>query len=237
MKIEQIEGIGEVAFVKRRNSKRITVKVEPYNKIRVSLPYYISYKMARSYLIRHIDLINQKSNKLNQKVHSFNNITDYQTKWHALNLREKNIDHVEYKINDHEVTVSYPENKALNDPFVQEAIREAVNETLRLEAKLYLPKRLTELARKNNFQYNRVFIKNIKTQWGSCSYKNNINLNLHIMRLPDHLIDYVLLHELCHTIHKNHSPDFWNLLASLIEGNVKTLHKELRDYSPQIYTL
>jgi predicted metal-dependent hydrolase len=193
--------------------------------------------MAKSYLLKNSELIKQKANKLNREAHPFNNSSDFQTKWHTLNLLKKPIDHVKYKINNNKVTVTYPENKDINDTFVQEAIREAINETLRFEAKIYLPKRLEELARKNNFRYNKVFIKNIKTQWGSCSYKNNINLNLHIMRLPDHLIDYVLNHELCHTVHKNHSPEFWNLLTLISGEDAKLIQRELRNYSPQIYTL
>ena len=94
-----------------------------------------------------------------------------------------------------------------------------------------------ELAKKSNLKYNRLFIKNIKTQWGSCSYKNNINLNLHIMRLPNHLIDYVIYHELCHTVHKNHGPEFWQKLSSLVEGDINELRKELRNFSPQLYSL
>ena len=74
------------------------------------------------------------------------------------------------------------------------------------------------------------FVKNIKTRWGSCSSLNNINLNLHLMRLPDHLIDYVILHELAHTKEKNHGKSFWNLVDSLVM-DLKEMKKELKTYS------
>ncbi|MFP4042368.1 MAG: M48 family metallopeptidase, partial [Bacteroidales bacterium] len=84
-------------------------------------------------------------------------------------------------------------------------------------------------------KFNKLFIKNIKTQWGSCSYKNNINLNLHIMRLPEHLSDYVMCHELSHTVHKNHGPQFWELLSDIMEDDITKYRKELRNYSPQLF--
>jgi len=54
------------------------------------------------------------------------------------------------------------------------------------------------------------------------------------MRLPDHLIDYVIIHELCHTIEKNHGKGFWNLMDTIL-GDAKSLSKELKNYSTQIY--
>ncbi len=76
-----------------------------------------------------------------------------------------------------------------------------------------LPKRLDEMAQKFGFKYRKLFIKNQKTVWGSCSYRNNINLNLNLVALDDEFIDYVILHELTHTVHKNHQQAFYNLLT------------------------
>jgi hypothetical protein len=77
------------------------------------------------------------------------------------------------------------------------------------EAKTILTDRLNLLAQKYKFSYNRLFIRNQKTRWGSCSAKNNISLNMNLVRLPQKLQDYVILHELVHTKHKNHSKKFW----------------------------
>ncbi|MCW8824058.1 MAG: M48 family metallopeptidase, partial [Ignavibacteriaceae bacterium] len=59
-------------------------------------------------------------------------------------------------------------------------------------------------------------------------------LSIHLMRLPDHLINYVILHELVHTVHHNHSERFWSLLNS-VTGSAKNLDKELRKYRIAIY--
>ena len=97
----------------------------------------------------------------------------------------------------------------------------------------YLVERLNELCSRNGFQYNRVFVKNQKTRWGSCSDKNNINLNVNLVRLPDELIDYVMLHELVHIRIKDHSNRFWEALSKFVE-DPKSLDKKLRQYSPSL---
>ncbi len=99
----------------------------------------------------------------------------------------------------------------------------------REEAREKLGNRLSELAQKHNFQYNRVSIRNQKTRWGSCSSKDNISLNMKLLHLPDHLIDYILLHELVHTRVKNHSKSFWDELETVVP-NARSIDKQLREY-------
>ena len=90
--------------------------------------------------------------------------------------------------------------------------------------------RLEEMAKIHNFKYAKVSIRNQKTKWGSCSAKNNINLNINLARLPDELRDYVILHELVHTRFKNHSKKFWAELDKVIGRSAKELSKKLRKY-------
>ena len=116
----------------------------------------------------------------------------------------------------------------------QNYIRNIIEKILRIEAKSYLPKRVDELAKKHNFTYQKLAIKNTKTRWGSCSFKNNINLSLHLMRLREELIDYVIIHELVHTKVKNHSKEFWMTLDIHCPKS-KKLDKELKNYSLRIF--
>ena len=102
----------------------------------------------------------------------------------------------------------------------------------RSRARRLLVERLSELARTHDFTYNRVFVKNQKTLWGSCSSANNINLNANLVRLPDELRDYVILHELVHTRHKNHSKAFWRALNRIV-GDGKRLQRQLRQHQPR----
>lgn len=76
--------------------------------------------------------------------------------------------------------------------------------------------RVTYFAEQHNLMVNQVRIKNQKTIWGSCSSKNNINLNYLLLMAPMKVIDYVIIHELVHTIHRNHSIDFWSSVESIM---------------------
>ena len=102
---------------------------------------------------------------------------------------------------------------------------------LRKAAKQYLPIRLAELAQQFGFHYSGLKIQSSRTRWGSCSGTNNINLSLFLMRVPEELIDYVILHELCHTVHHDHSPRFWALMDKVTQGRAKEMRKQLAKYS------
>ena len=101
-------------------------------------------------------------------------------------------------------------------------------------AKTTLVARLNYLAEKYNFTYNRVFIRNQRTLWGSCSGANNINLNMNLVRLSQQLQDYVILHELVHTKIKSHGKRFWKKLDKFV-GNAKALDKQLREHKLNSY--
>ena len=100
---------------------------------------------------------------------------------------------------------------------------------LRKAAKAYLPGRLRELAALHGFTVNQVRIKHNVSNWGSCSVKGNINLNLNLMRLPSELQDYVMLHELCHLRYMNHGAEFHALLENVCPGH-RELRRRLKEY-------
>ena len=104
-------------------------------------------------------------------------------------------------------------------------------ETMREAARAALVPKLREAAARHGFGFKgRVAIKNNVTNWGSCSSKGNINLNMRLILLPEHLQDYVILHELCHLRHQNHGPQFHALLDSLLGGREKELQRELHEW-------
>lgn len=74
----------------------------------------------------------------------------------------------------------------------------------------------------------RIAIKNLRTRWGSCSKKGNLNFNYRVVRLPPELVDYLVVHELCHLIEFNHSRRFWDLVAQLIPEH-KACRQRLRN--------
>jgi len=80
-----------------------------------------------------------------------------------------------------------------------------------------------------NFTYRKVFIKNQRTRWGSCSIRKNLNLNYRIKFLPQPLKEYIVVHELCHLKEFNHSKRFWNLVKETVP-EYKNIRKELKKY-------
>jgi predicted metal-dependent hydrolase len=101
---------------------------------------------------------------------------------------------------------------------------------LRRKAQSVLPLQLAKLAGLHGFKYSGVTIRKSHTRWGSCSSKGMINLSFYLLLLPKHLIEYVLLHELCHTVQMNHSPAFWALLNKCTQNKAKEFRHELRNY-------
>jgi len=103
----------------------------------------------------------------------------------------------------------------------------------RVVARRVIVDRLQELALQHGFSYQRVFVRSQKTRWGSCSVKNNINLNVNLIRLPSALRDYVILHELVHTRIKNHGTKFWAELEKYIE-DCRQVDKQLNQYESML---
>ena len=108
-------------------------------------------------------------------------------------------------------------------------------DTLRARAKESLPPRLKAFADRYGFRYNRVTIKHSTSNWGSCSSKGNINLNLNLMRVPRPLQDYILLHELTHLQYANHGSSFHALLERLLADHFDR-NREENDYQSFLST-
>ncbi|HEY4515391.1 MAG TPA: M48 family metallopeptidase [Candidatus Paceibacterota bacterium] len=91
-----------------------------------------------------------------------------------------------------------------------------------------IDERIDRYNRHYQFDFNSIKIKRMKTRWGSCSVRKNLNFNIRIFELPSRLMDYIIVHELCHLRELNHSPRFWSLVAQVIP-NYKSLKLELRN--------
>lgn len=96
-----------------------------------------------------------------------------------------------------------------------------------------LADRLEQLAERHGFSYHRVSVRCQKTRWGSCSTRDNISLNINLVRLPEDLMDYIILHELMHTRIKDHSSRFWGELEKIV-GNVKAFNDRMKQYSAML---
>ena len=213
----------------------MTLSVKSSGEIRMSIPYSVSFSSAENFILEKKNWIIKSKKKISEKEKTktiFTPDTEFSTKFHTLIFISGNQTRI--IISDTYIKVYYSENVNFQDKNFQNYIRHGITETLRSEAKEYLPKRTDYLADRNNFNFEKVSVRNAKTRWGSCSEKNNISLNIHLMRLPEHLSDYVILHELCHTVEKNHGKNFWALLDK-VSGNAKGSDKELKNYGPNIF--
>jgi predicted metal-dependent hydrolase len=102
-------------------------------------------------------------------------------------------------------------------------------------ARRYLIWKIAQLADLHGYEYGKVSVRSQKSIWGSCSGQNNISLNMNLMKLPAELIEYVIIHELAHTVEKNHGPGFWAEMAKKYNNSlnkVMSLRRELKKYHP-----
>lgn len=106
---------------------------------------------------------------------------------------------------------------------------------LTTKAKRIIPQRVRYYANIMEVEYGRITIRMQKSRWGSCSVQGNLNFNCLLMRTPDEIIDYVVVHELCHLKEMNHSPRFWAEVEKVIP-DYKERRKWLKDHGNEITT-
>jgi len=232
-----IDGVGKVLFNRSKRTRHIIIAIKPFAFARVTIPAGVDDEIAFRFVREKKQWINKhlaRMKELEAMQTKFDENSSYSTRHHKLHLRKTQRRDISVRLSKGKINVAYPNLINPNSKVLQEEIRKGIERALRLEAKHYLPDKVNELAEKFGFKFNKLTIKNIKSRWGSCSRKNNINLSIHLMRLPDHLIDYVILHELVHTVHHNHSAKFWKMLND-ITGESKVLEKEFKQYRISIY--
>jgi predicted metal-dependent hydrolase len=161
--------------------------------------------------------------------------TEFSTKFRTMKLIPDERVDFRLKIFDSSFEIHYPQDADLKSEAIQAGIRKAIEHVWKVEAETFLPLRTEQLSKQSGLTYRSLEIKNTCSYWGRCSPNDDLALSLHLMHLPDHLADYVILHELCHTVHKNHQKEFWTLLNSFTGGQAKLLAKEMKNYSTKIY--
>lgn len=132
--------------------------------------------------------------------------------------------------------------KCLNDrilmwvPYIAdyEYKRELLEKWYRRQAAEILHKKAYEFASLLQVGFEGVYIKDQKSRWGSCSGRGNLNFNFRILMAPEEVCDYVVMHELCHLVHMNHSKEFWELLATVCP-RYKTCKKWLIENGETLY--
>lgn len=112
--------------------------------------------------------------------------------------------------------------------------RKQLEKWYRKEAAGVLFEKAAEFAGYLQVSFKELHIKDQKSRWGSCSSRGSLNFNWRILMAPEPVCDYVVIHELCHLKHMNHSPDFWQLVAAFCP-NYKQYRKWLRENGGLLY--
>lgn len=222
------EEFGHVS-IKRIRRPVITYKISTNGSISVYAP-----RMVLASELKHFIDANRNSIRTNlHRVNSAHTYKDGDRIGHQHILRLQPGVRWYSHIGEHEITIKYP--SSISDSVLQQKIRTVIEKCLRQEASSYLRRRLYQLATKYGFtiDINKFRTSHAKTRWGSCSSTGTISLNIMLMTLPDDLCDYVILHELTHTKHMNHSAAFWRDLEKVCPG-AKDRRERLKKFSPYL---
>jgi len=230
MKIVALAGIGDIKLIKSTRNRSIRLSITPTG-VRVSLPYWTPYSVGLAFAKQHstwiqAELAKQGRQALlpDQKVGKLHHLQFI----YALPGEKPTSRVTATKII---IKLSPGETPELAE--VQLRATKAVHRALKKETEQLLPPRLARLASEYGFSYRSVSAKQLKRRWGSCDSQHNIVFNFFLMELPWDLIDYVLLHELTHTEHMHHGPDFWSRLKQ-ISPRALDLRRQINTYRPII---
>jgi len=229
MPIIEDSEFGKITVRRSAKATQVRLRVAPDGTLRASMPMY-----APLFLLKRL-LKNSRAElrELLQRSQPLNEFKDGQQigKSHTIIVRSSS--RFSTKVKGQHILVELPDDLTLDDPQVNRAIRDSIIAALRVEAKSYLPKRLAWLANQLGFSYEKVRFSHASGRWGSCSSNGTISLNIALMKLPFELIDYVLVHELSHTVQMNHSQDFWELVQKG-DPSYKQHRKLLKAEAPSI---
>lgn len=229
--------IGKVKVFKKRGIKNISISVKPFEGVRVSIPFLVSYDRAITFVLRKKSWILKalsRTDYIENKQTIFKLDTDFSTFNHKLEIKEEPVNACQVRVGNSKISVKLNAFHDIESEAIQQAIRKGIEKAWAKEAKEILIPKVDLFAKQFGLVYSSVSVRKTVSRWGSCSSKNNISLSLYLMHLPEQLIDYVILHELAHTKVKNHSKDFWDFLQGM-HPHARQLSKELKAFKPGVY--
>lgn len=224
--------LGAVNIRINSRARHLILRIQPDGTLLVTVPPKTPELKIREFLDLYRPKVKERLQQLKQQSGGVPHI-DWNFRIDAsffrfqLECGGENAFQLRYKEND--FTLLCPPRTDFQQAELQTWIRKVIEEAMRRRAKSILPMRIEQLSARTGLSYHSLKINTSKGRWGSCSTRRDINLSCSLMLLPEHLIDYVILHELCHTVEMNHSPRFWALLDRFT-GNAHALRHELRKY-------
>ncbi len=222
---------GEIEIRRYKLARRSKISISINGRIRVTIPYYSPDFAVKRLIRENRETIREMLKKYNQSNSYYNG--QLIGKSHTLLIQNANTNQINVYIENNYIIANLPKDTNINSLLVQNEIRKIVLKILKKQAKAYLPRRITFLAEKYDFEFTKLRLSHTRTRWGSCSSSGTISLNIALMNLPHHLIDYVIIHELCHTRQMNHSQLFWKEVEQY-DPEYKKHVEEMKKYSPNI---
>lgn len=223
---------GRVAVRRNVKAKYVRLRMNEDGTLAITLPRFASLSHANNLLESSREQIRGWRKKVTRKPVIFRN-GDAVGRSHTIHFVASARNTTTVKTTGLIIRVEYPETLFAEDPRVQKALKPHLMKALQKEGRAYLPRRLKYLAETYGFHYERVRYGTQKGRWGSCSSKGTISLNVGLMLLEPELIDYVLIHELCHTRHMNHSTAFWSLVERCLP-DYKARRKIIKTKNPTL---
>jgi predicted metal-dependent hydrolase len=228
-KYVDLPGIGQVLLAKRKGSRNLRLTIRPDGVVRVGLPAWAPYSVGIKFAKDRTDWINR--HLMNSQKPPLKH-GDRIGKSFRLDFRHDNARKtVVTRIVANEIRIQSP--YPISHADAQKAAAAASERALKTDAERLLSLRLKELAVKYGFSFRSLKVKKLRSRWGSCSSQSDITLNIYLIQLPWKLIDYVILHELTHTQHMNHSQDFWDHMQKILP-DTKALRRQIRLFRPDI---
>lgn len=228
-KIIEVPPIGPVTFQKRRNTRSVRIHIQG-STVKVTLPWHLSYQAATRFVLRRQEWIashQQPTVTLSDRA--------YVGKSHQLVITHKDISRATTRVDEKQIRVSLPLAMPTETPAAQQVITKACEKALRQQCEQLVIPRLQDLAFEYGFELQGASVKRLRSRWGSCDAHKHIVLNSYLAQLPWPLIDYVLIHELAHTKHLNHSASFW-ATVEVVLPDYKQRRKQTKQYSPHVIT-
>lgn len=231
----QIEGVGEIKVRRSINIKYLSIRMAPGRGVWVNVPFGVSRKQVDRFLEEKQDWIRQNVAKV-QVCEKNTGVglgigAEVKTKLHTLKIEESETLKPGYNIEGERITLQIPKGSDYGK--IEGVVENFLLEIYKTECRQFLPGRVRSYAEKYGFKYTALSFRNNVSNWGSCSFDNKISLNVKLMKLPDDVIDYVILHELCHTIEKNHSGAFWQLVKNVCP-DFEIRRRKLKDFNTRI---